>query len=180
MKTLDQEKNNQTSLIKPHLSSKNKSTKKSKLKQNVSDSNLTSRRHLKSANLSEGRPSDSSSSEQNMALSERKNKRKRQSSSSRRSSTTSSSSYSKRPRLDAGMLEDPGGGEQRGNGTRFSERRFAGEKLFMCNHCPLKFSILDNKDVHERTHKEKPYECVFCEMRISYKLGLRLQMKIHQ
>merc|ERR1719452_412020 len=127
MKTIEQEKNNQTSLIKPHLSSKIKSNKKSK---------------LKLINLNEGRPSDSSSSEQNMALSDRKTKRKRRRSSSlqshdkRRSSTTSSSSSSKRPRLDTGVRQDPGGGEQRGSGTRFSERKFTGEKLFMCNHCP--------------------------------------------
>jgi len=64
--------------------------------------------------------------------------------------------------------------------VRFSERKFAGEKLYMCNHCPLTFSSLENRVEHERTHKEKPFECIYCEMRFSYQLSLNRHIKIHK
>lgn len=186
MKTINQEKKNQTSPIKPHLSNKNKSTKNTKHKQKTSASNSTSRRHLKKNNLCDRRSSESSLSDSNAALSNRRAKRKRQRSSSShsqetsRSSTTSNSEINKRPRLDAGVLEDFVNGEQRKSGARFSERKFTGEKPYMCNHCPLTFSSLDNRVVHERTHKEKPFECLYCEMRFAFQLSLNRHMKIHQ
>ncbi len=74
-------------------------------------------------------------------------KRRRSSSTTRRSSTSTvssrtSTSSSKRQRLDTNK-SSAGLGE--GGGTRFSERRFTGEKPFMCNHCPLTFSSQENK-----------------------------------
>jgi len=67
-----------------------------------------------------------------------------------------------------------------GPDRRFSERRFKGEKPYICNHCPLTFSSLENRVIHERTHKEKPFECAFCEMRFSFELSLKRHIKIHR
>jgi len=78
--------------------------------------------------------------------------------------------------LSGGASSENGGGSDR----RFSERRFQGEKPYMCNHCPLTFSSLDNRVVHERTHREKPFECAFCEMRFSFELSLKRHIKIHK
>jgi len=63
---------------------------------------------------------------------------------------------------------------------RFSERRYKGEKPYICNHCPLKFSSLQNRVVHERTHQqEKPFECPFCEMRFAVQFNMIRHAKIH-
>ena len=50
----------------------------------------------------------------------------------------------------------------------------------LCNYCPLTFSTLENRVEHERMHKEKPFECVYCEMRFSYQLSLNRHIKIHK
>merc|ERR1711874_169156 len=66
--------------------------------------------------------------------------------------------------------------------TRQSERRMSAEnKPYRCNHCPLSFSTLVNKVIHERTHdKEKPFECSYCEMRFAMEISRMRHMKIHK
>jgi len=66
--------------------------------------------------------------------------------------------------------------------TRQSERRMSVEnKPYRCNHCPLSFSTVVNKVIHERTHeKEKPLECTYCEMRFAMEISRMRHIKIHK
>merc|ERR1719187_2291819 len=66
--------------------------------------------------------------------------------------------------------------------TRQSERRMSAEnKPYRCNHCPLSFSTLVNKVIHERTHEnEKPFKCSYCEMRFVLDISRTRHMRIHK
>jgi len=63
---------------------------------------------------------------------------------------------------------------------RHSERKFEGAKPYKCNHCPLSYSNIESKRVHEQTHQEeKPIHCVYCDMRFALEISLKKHSRIH-
>eukprot|EP00092_Neocalanus_flemingeri_P024299 GFUD01026353.1.p1 GENE.GFUD01026353.1~~GFUD01026353.1.p1 ORF type:complete len:635 (-),score=141.13 GFUD01026353.1:239-2143(-) len=63
---------------------------------------------------------------------------------------------------------------------RLSERKFEGAKPFKCNHCPLSYSNIESKKIHETTHEEKSYQCVYCDMRFTIEFSLKKHTRIHR